>query len=109
MGLGGLHRHGRVLMKCRGTKTAAFLGPSAVGRRGEASAMTLITPPHSGQGGGSRGRRFRSARMLAISSFRSVVGSPPVRSGAERQRASFCGSVAIGEESEVANAMESVG
>jgi len=52
------------------------------------SAMTLITPPHSGQGGGSRSTVSLGADV-GDSIFPRVVGSPPsVRS--ERQRASFC-------------------
>ena len=52
------------------------------------SAMTLITPPHSGQGGGSRSTVSLGADV-GDSIFLRVVGSPPsVRS--ERQRASFC-------------------
>ena len=68
--------------------------------------MTLITPPHSGQGGGSKstvspgadvGDLYLSARRRFAS-----VGQERATEG------ELLRSVAIGEESEVANAMEAV-
>ena len=71
------------------------------------SAMTLITPPHSGQGGGSRSSGFawRGRWRFCLSARRRFA---PV--GQERAtEGELLRSVAIGEESEVANAMEAVG
>jgi hypothetical protein len=52
------------------------------------SSMTLITPPHSEQGGGSRSTVSLGADV-GDSIFPRVIGSPP-SARSERQRASFC-------------------
>src|SRR5579864_2432888 len=52
------------------------------------SAMILIAPPHSGQGGGSRSTVSLGADVGG-SIFPRVVGLPP-SARSERQRASFC-------------------
>ena len=50
------------------------------------SAMTLITPPHSGQGGGSRSTVSLGADV-GDSIFPRVVGSPPWSGASDRGRA----------------------
>ena len=71
------------------------------------SAMTLITPPHSGQGGGSRStvslRRGYWQFYLSARRRFAPVGQERATEG------ELLRSTAIGEESEVANAMEAVG
>ena len=50
------------------------------------SAMTLITPPHSGQGGGSKSTASLGAD-IGNSIFPRVVGSPPRSGASDRGRA----------------------
>src|ERR1700685_691223 len=92
------------LMKCR-TKAAASRTED-VGRRegGRRCPSYLLRIPDRAE---DQGRRFRSAGMLAILSFRASSVRPR---GQERAtEGELLRSVAIGEESEVANAMEAVG
>ena len=70
------------------------------------SAMTLITPPHSGQGGGSKPTVSLGADVDDLLSARRRFASVGQERATEGE---LLRSVAIGEESEVANAMETVG
>ena len=69
--------------------------------------MTLFTPPHSGQGGGSRSTVSLGADV-GDSIFSARYRFAPV--GQERAtEGELFRSMAIGEESEAPNAMEAVG
>ena len=69
--------------------------------------MTLMTPPHSGQGGGSR-----STVSLGADRWRFYLSARRRFASVGQERATegeLLRSMAIGEESEVANAMEAIG